>query len=129
VTGAECGLGADEVHLSTLDRVQRSRLRSREQIQRAVGRARLQRGHRRRQRAPGASSRIGGQIARAPEERRRRRKATPHLGAPRRPLELGGHVLVRSCCGQGLVPRAAIGVGVRIAHVRESFVHALSAAE
>ena len=44
-----------------------------------------------------------------------------------RPLELGGYVLVRSVCREGSVPGAAIGVGIRIAHLRQSFVYALSA--
>ena len=82
-----------------------------------------------RERAFTAPRRVRGQRGGALQEGRRRGDPTAGLRAAGRTLELGGDVLVRSRCRQRAVPRAAIGVGVRIAHLGEGFVHPLSAAE
>src|SRR5262249_6536828 len=47
------------------------------------------------------------------------------LRPPGRPLQLGSDVLVRPGCGLGLVPRTAIGVGIRVGRLRERRVQLL----
>ena len=81
-----------------------------------------------RERAFTAARRIRGQRDGAVQERRRGGGAAASLRAGGRPLELGGDVLVRSFCRQRPVPRAAIGVGIRIADLGQGVVRALPAA-
>ena len=92
-------------------------------------RAGLDAGLRGRQRAFTAPRRVRGQRDGALQEGGRGGDPAASLRPAGRALELGGDVLVRSCRRQCAVPRAAIGVGVRIAHLGEDLVHPLPAAE
>src|SRR5262249_57144623 len=53
------------------------------------------------------------------EERGRRGEAAPSLGSARGALELRSNVLVRPCGRRGTGPRATIGIGLRIGHLRQ----------
>ena len=78
-----------------------------------------------RQRASPTSRQVGRQRDSALQEGRRGGDASASLRATRRALELGGDVFVGSRCRQRAVPRAPIGVGLRIAHLSQRFVHPL----
>ena len=76
--------------------------------------------------APATPRRVGRQRDGALQEGRRGGDSSASLRATRRALELGGDILIGSRCRQRTVPRAPIGVGLRIAHLRQSFVHPLA---
>jgi hypothetical protein len=61
------------------------------------------------------------------QERRVGGGAAPSVRAGCRALKLGGDALVRFFCRQRSVPRAAVRVGIRIAHLCQRLMRPLSA--
>ena len=108
-----------EVHLRSLDAVQRSRLRVRSQRECLVERARLVFRLGRGEGARGATSRVERQHGRALQEGGGRGEPAARLRSGRRMLELRGDVLVGHGRRLRPVPGASIRVDVRIGRFRE----------
>jgi hypothetical protein len=94
-----------------------------QQLERRVGRAGLVLGLRGGERAPGLARRVGGQLGRTLKERGRRGQAAAGLRPSRGPLEFTRDILVGVRNGMSAVPGTAIGIELRIDHLRQRGVH------
>jgi hypothetical protein len=126
VARGERDLGPQNVVARALVLVERPGLRRGEQPAGRVERTRLEARLRRGECPLATSSRVSGERDGTLEEGGGGGDAPASLRAAGRALELGGDILVGALRRQRAVPRAPIGVGLQIGHVRQDFVHAPS---
>ena len=98
----------------SVELVQRSCRRGREQRQRGVGEAGEPLGASRSERTPGSPAGLGCQLGCTLQEGSGRGETPTRLRTSGRQLELGGDVLVWCERGVGAMPGAPIGVGLRV---------------
>ena len=123
----EGDLGVQQVHAGPPELVQRPGLGGRRAAASAASNApacRLACG--RRQHALGAAGRLERQLGRPPQERRRGGQPAASLRPSRRPLELGGHVLVRARRWPAHGARRGDPARAPLGHLRQRAVHALA---
>ena len=122
------GLGAQQVQAGALELVQRTDLGRRHHPASRIESARPQTVVGGGERAVSPSRRVACQRDGALQERGGGGEAAARLRASCRELQLSGDVLVGSGRRQRAMPRTAIGVGLRIARLRQGAVHTLPVA-
>jgi hypothetical protein len=99
--------------------VERGKLGGRQQLERRVRCRSIELRLRGSQGPPPPLRRIGGQLGRARQEGRSRRRAPTGLGPVGRALQLAGHRLVDTHCRLSTMPRPTIGIGIRIGRLSQ----------
>ena len=110
-------LSAEASESCALKCVQGTRLSHGEDLARGIGGAGVELGLRRVQRTGAATGCVRRQLGRAFEKRGCRRGATAAAGSISGTMQLSGDGLVRPRRGLRAVPRAAIGIDIRIGHL------------
>ena len=119
-------MAAQQVQTSTLEPIERSCLGGGRELERRVERASLEARFRSSHRPLRAPCGVRSEFHGASQERGRRRDPPASLCAPRRALQVGGHVLVGTRGGAGTVPGPPVGVVVAVGGIGERSVHAVA---
>ena len=110
------------MHAGGLDGAAGARLGGAEKSESLVQRARLVAGLRRGKRPLGAAPGLRGQLGGAPQKGSGGGQTAPRLSPARRPLELGGNILLGPGRGLSKVPGASVGVDLRVGRLRQRAV-------
>ena len=125
----ERNLCPEQLRTRLLKRVERPRLRHRQQVQRRVGRAGLMACRRRCQRPTSSTSRVGRELSGLVEEGGSCSEAPARPRTPGRPLELPSDLLVERRCRMRAMPGASVGIDLGISGIGERAVRQLARAQ